>query len=427
MIRMLHFGLGGIARSLTLPSTLVAGVVLVATPVFAQSQSAGTPGEWLTRYTSARTLGMGGAYVAQADDPLGVLWNPAGLSGMEQNEVRFEHARLFEETSMNSIGFAVPGSRLPSLGVMVLSMRSGEFQRTNDMNDDLGTFRDSETAYLLTASRALTPRLAIGANFKVVTHAVEDFSASGFGVDLGGTFDATPSLRIGASLVNVGGPKHTLREVDEAYPLVIRGGFAATLFEGRGLIAAQVDQSSGPGVRVHAGGEYWIQPALAVRAGYDQSAPAGGFSYRFHPQYQFDYGVSDQTLGLTHRVGLSYRFGGFFASSSAEPEVFSPTGEKAVTRFTLNSRTKAEPREWTLDILGKSGEVARRFGGKGQPPSHIQWDGKDESGMPLPDGQYRYRLVVIDSVGRVVESPDRMVEIATGGPQGTVPVLPVNP
>lgn len=413
----------GAALILVAPALLL---LAVPVPVRAQAQTGGTPGEWLAHYRSARTLGLGGAYVASADDPLGVLWNPAGLSSMDQNEVRFEHGRLFEQSSLNSIGFAVPGSRLPSLGIMILSMRSGDIQRTNDMNDDLGTFRDSETAYLLTASRAFTPRLAIGANLKVVQQTVEDFSAGGFGVDLGATFQATPTLRIGASVANLGGPSHTLRAVEETYPLLAHAGFAAQLFDGRGLLTGQVDHSSGPGVELHAGGEYWIQPALAVRAGYDRTSATGGFGYRFHPQYQFDYGVADHTLGLTHRVGLSYRFSGFFASSTAEPQVFSPTGEKAVTRFTLNARTKSEPREWTLELHNKAEEVVRRFGGKGQAPSHIEWDGKDETGLPLPDGLYRYRLVVIDAAGRVVDSPERVVEISTGGPQGQVPVLPVN-
>jgi hypothetical protein len=410
-------------------STLAAILILAAAtaaPAVAQTQSAGSSGEWLARYTNARTLGLGGAYVAAGDDPLGVLWNPAALSAMEQNELRFEYARLFEDTSTNTIGFAVPGSRLPSLGVLVLSQRSGEFQRTNDMNDDLGTFHDAETAYLLTASKAFTPRFAMGANFKFVQQTVEDFSAGGFGVDLGATFQATPALMVGASFANLGGPSHTLRDVEEKYPMLLRGGFAASVFQGRGLIVAQLDHSQGPGVRFHAGGEYWIQPMLALRGGYDQSTAAGGFSYRFLPQYQLDYGVSDQALGLTHRIGLSYRFSGFFASSTAEPQVFSPTGETAVTRFSLNARTKADPRLWTLDLVNKSDEVVRRFGGQGQPPSHIQWDGKDETGMPLADGLYRYRLVVTDAAGRVVRSPERTVEIATTGPQGQVPVLPTN-
>jgi hypothetical protein len=411
-------------RTLGAATALV--TMVTAVPALAQTQNGGTPGEWMMRYTSARTLGLGGAYVALADDPLGVLWNPAGLSGMDQNEVRFEHAAMFEGTAINGAGFAVPGSRLPSLGVVVLSQRSGDIERTNELNDDLGTFHDSETAYMLTAARALSTRMALGLNVKFVQQTVEDFSANGFGLDVGATYEATPALHLGASVVNLGGPNHTLRDVEEKYPTAVRAGFAAYLFQGRAMVAMDVDHASGPGTRFHAGGEYWIQPAIGLRMGYDQDAAAGGFSYRFHPQYQVDYAASNGELGLEHRVGLSYRFSGFFASSSATPSVFSPTGETAVTRFDLNSRTKSDPREWTLEVRNKSDEVVRRFGGQGQPPSHIQWDGKDETGMPLPDGLYRYHLVVTDKVGRVVTAPDQTVEITTSGPSGTVPVLPGN-
>src|SRR5206468_2831478 len=75
-----------------------------ASPGRAQTGTAGNPGEWLTQYTSARTLGLGGAFVASADDAMGVLWNPAGLSRMDQNQLRFETARLYEDTSINSFG-----------------------------------------------------------------------------------------------------------------------------------------------------------------------------------------------------------------------------------------------------------------------------------------------------------------------------------
>ncbi|MEO5989027.1 MAG: FlgD immunoglobulin-like domain containing protein, partial [Candidatus Eisenbacteria bacterium] len=149
-----------------------------------------------------------------------------------------------------------------------------------------------------------------------------------------------------------------------------------------------------------------------------------GLSYRFTPQYQLDYGIADHPLGMTHRVGIAYRFGGFFASSAAEPSVFSPTGDHAVTKISLNARTKAAPQSWTLDILNKSDEMVRRFGGQGQPPSHLQWDGKDENGLPLADGGYRYSLVVRDAAGRAVVGPMRMVEISSVGPQGTVPLVP---
>jgi len=404
-------------------AVLLAALALAA-PSQAQQGTAGAPGEWLSQYTTARTLGLGGAYVATADDPLGVLWNPAGLSAMNQNQLRFENARLFEDTAVNGISLAIPGSRLPSFGLSVLSLGSGQFERTDEMNNDLGSFHTGGTAYLLTVSRAFSPRFAIGTNLKFVQQTVEDFSAGGFGMDVGGWYDVTPVIRVGGSVANITGPTVTLRAVPETYPVQMRAGVAAQLLGGRGLVTAQVDHSDGLGTRFHAGGEYWIQSSVALRMGVDQSTGTGGFSLRFAPQYQLDYGVANHPLGMTHRIGVSYRFGGFFASSHAEPAVFSPTGERAVTQIALNARTKAETESWTLEIVNKSDTQVRRFGGNGRPPAHIEWDGKDETGLPLPDGVYRYRLTVKDQVGRMVEGPVRQVVISTTGPQGAVPLEP---
>jgi hypothetical protein len=402
----------------------VFGAVLAAGPAAAQEQTAGAPGEWLARYSNARSLGLGSAYVATADDPLGVLWNPAGLSFMNQNELRFENAHLFGETSVNSFGFAVPGSRWPSLGVAMVSLGSGDFQQTNDMNDVLGTFKEGETAWLLTTSKAFSPRFAMGANLKLVQQTVESFSAGGFGVDLGALYQVRPGFTLGASLANLGGPSLQLRDVSESYPSQFRGGASLGLLQGRGLVMVELDHADGLGTRFSAGAEYWIMSGMAMRMGYSPDGGSGGFTYRFAPQYSLDYAAADHPLGMQHRLGVSVHFGGFFANSIADPQVFSPTGEHAVTRITLNARTKAEPTTWTLDIVNKSDEVVRRFGGAGQPPSHLQWDGKDEYGMPLPDGEYRYRLVVNDQAGRVVSGPSRVVAISTGGPQGTVPLVP---
>jgi hypothetical protein len=404
----------------------VAALLLhLGTTARAADENGGAPGGWLSSYVSARALGLGGAYVGAADDAASVVWNPAGLALLVPNEVRFETARLFEDTSINAFNFAVPGNKLPTFGLSIISLQSGNFDRTNELNDPLGDFHEGETAYLFTVARNINPRLALGTNVKLVRQTVEDFNGGGVGFDLGGVYDVTPTVRLGLSVQNLGGPNITLRDTKETYPVEFRGGFAATLFNGRGLLSAEVDQAEGPGMRIHGGSEYWVQPMLALRVGYNDDAPGGGLSYRFSGKYQFDYGVLDHPLGLTHRIGLSYRFGGFFASAKASPEIFSPTGETAVTKISLNARTKAEPDSWSLSLLNKSDETVRKFGGKGQPPAHILWDGKDETGLPLPDGVYRYTLEVHDAEGRIIESRTRAIEISTGGPQGSVPVIPV--
>ena len=64
-----------------------------------------------------------------------------GSPSSDQNELRFETARLFEDTSINALGFAVPGNKLPSFGLTIVSLRSGDFERTNELNDPLGTFQ----------------------------------------------------------------------------------------------------------------------------------------------------------------------------------------------------------------------------------------------------------------------------------------------
>jgi len=416
-----------IAKSVVLNLTLVLALSLCAGPARGENEAGGAPGAWLSTYVNARTLGLGGAFVGTADDASTVIWNPAGLSMLVPNELRMDVSRLFENTTLGAFQFAVPGSRLPSFGLSVLTLSSGEFEKTDDMTNPIGTFREMQTAYILTMSRALTHRFALGLNSKLVRQSIEDFNGGGVGFDVGAIYDLTPTLRVGASAINLGGPSITLRDTKETYASQFRGGFSASVLRGRGLITAEMDQTQNYGVSMHGGTEYWVQPAFALRVGMNDQHASGGFSYRTAGHYQFDYGVSDHPLGMVHRIGVSYRFGGFFASAKAEPEIFSPTGESAVTKILLGSRTKTEADSWSLSLINKSDEVVRRFGGKGSPPAHLLWDGKNESGMPLPDGQYRYQLVVKDANGMEIVSPTHMVEISTGGPQGAVPVIPVQP
>ena len=406
--------------AMILMQCLLSAMVNVA---HAEEASNGMPGDWLARYASARSIGLGGAFVAAADDPLGMVWNPAGLTQSLQNEVHFETARYFQETSINTIGFVMPARRLPTLGFAMLSMNSGGFERTDEMNNSLGTFDNKDMAFLISASKSLTQKFALGANLKIVNQQVEDFKSTGVGADVGVLYQLVPRVKLGLSMLNLGGPSLSPRDVSETYPMEVRGGVAVGYMHGKGLLSLEADHRDGPGTTFHAGTEVWFMDQFGVRAGYNDTEAAGGFSYRLNPQMQFDYGMNDHELGLVHYIAVSYRFGGFFANSYATPEVFSPIGENSVTKINIKSRTKAETKTWQLDVIDKHNEIVRTFGGAGVPPAHVMWDGKDENGMTLPDGYYTYRLVVTDEEGRVLRAEDHKVEITTQGPQGGVPVI----
>ena len=129
--------------------TLAALVAIIATlaavaPVTAQEANDGLPGEWLSRYASPRAVGLGGASVAIADEAQASLWNPAGLSWLRRNAVQATSVRLFDDTSVNGFAFARPSSSMPSLGLNILNLKSGEFERTNDLNESLGTFDEGD-------------------------------------------------------------------------------------------------------------------------------------------------------------------------------------------------------------------------------------------------------------------------------------------
>lgn len=402
---------------------VLAGALLTARAAVAADATSGLPGDWLSRYASARSIGLGGAFVAAGDEPMGSLWNPACLSLASQNEVHFETARYFQDTSVNGLSFVIPARRLPTIGFTMLALGSGEFEKTNELNESLGSFEESDMAFLISASKSITPRFQVGANVKVIRQQVEDFDASGVGADVGLMYGLTPRLRVGASLLNLGGPTLQARDIAESFPLEMRVGAALGFLNGRGLMSFEVDHREGPGTSFRVGTEMWFYDRFGLRVGYFEDEPAGGFSYRINQAMRFDYGMSDHELGAVHHLGVSYRFGGFFASSQAYPEVFSPLGETSVTKFNIRARTKAETKQWQLDIVDKHGQVVRSFGGLGVPPAHVMWDGKDENGMTLPDGRYQYRLTVTDDEGRTLRTDERTVEITTSGPQGGVPVI----
>ncbi|TMQ52465.1 MAG: hypothetical protein E6K74_12280, partial [Candidatus Eisenbacteria bacterium] len=66
---------------------LASALVLVTAPAWGEQETGGAPGSWLSTYVSARTLGLGGAFVGAADDASSVVWNPAGLSMLVPNEL----------------------------------------------------------------------------------------------------------------------------------------------------------------------------------------------------------------------------------------------------------------------------------------------------------------------------------------------------
>jgi len=156
----------------------------------------------------SRTLGMGGAFVAVANDASAMYWNPAGLSKLYQYEVLLAHSEWLADISFDYIGVVLPLGRLGTFGLNFTSMSMGEMDVTSEEDPEgaMGeTFSAGSIVFGACYSRGLTDRFSIGANIKYISESIWNCSASGLAIDIGTLF-TTPlkGLRLGASISNFG-------------------------------------------------------------------------------------------------------------------------------------------------------------------------------------------------------------------------------
>src|SRR5579872_2550899 len=127
----------------------VVAAMLVLTATLAKADR-NYSGDFLSIGVGARALGMGGAFVAVADDATSAYWNPAGLSFIPNIEVTTIH---LNPNALQSYDFVNYAQFLEDIGTFSLSyIRLGADQIP--LTDASGPtikayFADSENAVLL--------------------------------------------------------------------------------------------------------------------------------------------------------------------------------------------------------------------------------------------------------------------------------------
>jgi hypothetical protein len=188
--------------------------------------------EFLKVGAGARALGMGGAFVALADDASAVYWNPAGLVSLVDIEVEAMHAEQFGDiVNYDFLAAGFPSSQRREKSAMALislpsttSITQGSrwedwtdgVQGTSDLGEANGEWDPGERilldegkivwkntadmALLLSYATQLNNRFRIGGTFKLVRQELMDNSSLGAGVDLGVIYSISKSASLGAVL-----------------------------------------------------------------------------------------------------------------------------------------------------------------------------------------------------------------------------------
>ncbi|MEX2117945.1 MAG: PorV/PorQ family protein, partial [Bacteroidota bacterium] len=171
------------------------------------TKSGTTAAKFLSIPVGARALGMGGAFVAVANDASGLYWNPAGISKIGRNEAILSHSSWIAGIDFNFAGFVLPLGEHQSLGISLTSLTMDEMERTTeDQPDGTGEFFTvGSIAFGLTYARDLTDWFSIGGTVKYVSEHIWNSTATGIAVDIGTLFVTPfPGLKFGAGISNFG-------------------------------------------------------------------------------------------------------------------------------------------------------------------------------------------------------------------------------
>jgi len=295
-----------------------------------------TAAKFLSIPIGARALGMGGAFVALANDASAMYWNPAGIAGLHQSEAIFSHANWLADININYGGVVLPIEDFGTVGVNFTSMTMDEMERTTeDQPDGTGaTFTAGSFAVGVSYARSLTDWFSIGANAKYVSERIWNSSARAFAVDLGTLF-TTPfqGLKFGVSVTNFGEKMHmtgddltTLKDISPNYgnnpnipaslstdnfdlPLTLRIGFAyQPIVNEDEVLTLAVDavHPNDNAESVSLGGEFTaFQRIISIRAGY-KSIPLAK-SVESEEQFTIGGGLR-YTIGANFTVKFDYAF-----------------------------------------------------------------------------------------------------------------------
>ena len=97
--------------------------------------------------------------------------------------------------------------------------------------------------------------------------------------------------------------------------------------------------------------------------------------------------------------------------ASAEYGLFSPDGDGNRDFLPITQSSSSEEM-WEGAFLNAKGDAVRRYYWKGQAAG-LRWDGKDENGNKIPDGQYVYRVKGTDRAGNSVTREIKSLAIDT--------------
>ena len=174
---------------------------------FSQSKVGTTAAPFLGISIGPKAMGMGGAFVALANDASALYWNPSGISRSMKTQFMASYTSWLVGSNLNWVGVSFNFDNTNSIGISFTQLDYGEDIVTTVLDPEgTGERWDAmDMSIGLSYARNLTDRFSIGGTVKYISQQIYNESASAFAVDVGLLYITEfNDLKIGMSISNFG-------------------------------------------------------------------------------------------------------------------------------------------------------------------------------------------------------------------------------
>ena len=309
--------------ALLIACALFFGVLGSGRPLYGQSKTGTTIGQFLLIEPSARATAMGNAGVASNEELVSAYYNPGAIGSFKGYGVQFTHSLWLADISYDYVAASVTMGAMGNLYLSATALNSGEIA-VRTVDQPLGTgekYSVNNFAFGLGYGRQLTDRFSAGFQVNFMQETIWHSSLSTFTFNVGTIYTLSGSgIRIGGSIANFGMPgKYSGRDMRIVYdkdpgrygdnsnlpgqmyvedyplPVMFRAGIDWPLKIGRRNevhLAVNAFHPNDNTESISFGAEWLFMKTLALRAGYQ------------------NLWLKDSEVGLTLGTGILFELGG---------------------------------------------------------------------------------------------------------------------
>lgn len=189
--------------------------------------------QFLNLPASTKQAALGGRVLtAVGYDPTSAIFNPATINPEMNNQLQVNYANWLGDVNYGTAAYAYTWDRhVQTFQVGVTYLDYGNFNGFNEQGIATGEFGGSDIAVSAGYSYNIPfSDIYLGANIKVISSRLEQYSSIGGAVDFGALYyDEDKAVRIALVVRNIGTQFTLYNEVREPLPLEVAVGFSNTM------------------------------------------------------------------------------------------------------------------------------------------------------------------------------------------------------